>query len=237
MVETVSSAYMAGRKQYKRPQAMIWADQVPTIDANGKLIPVGFEVGSDPTGIAAADLDNQFLIVSDHNRGDLSLNIQRIEQKRRMANGTMRSYHIADKLALSVSWTLIPSRGFKVYPNFDQETGKPVVLQPGDLGDWDGQNFDPETTYFANKSEKYTVDGGAGGGEMLDWYENHTGPFWVMLSYDKYNNFGTDNEDRLRLSEYSQSVKMYISSFDYTVVKRGGDNFDLWNVSVTLEEV
>jgi hypothetical protein len=72
---------------------------------------------------------------------------------------------------------------------------------------------------------------------MLDWYEEHKGPFWVLLSYDKYNNFGDNNAARTHLSEYSQAIQMYISSFTYSVVKRGGDNFDMWDVSVTLEEV
>jgi hypothetical protein len=30
---------------------------------------------------------------------------------------------------------------------------------------------------------------------------------------------------------------MYFTDFNYTVVKRGGSNFDFWNITVTLEEV
>jgi hypothetical protein len=29
---------------------------------------------------------------------------------------------------------------------------------------------------------------------------------------------------------------MYITSFNYSVEKRGGTNYDFWNISVTLEE-
>jgi hypothetical protein len=126
---------------------------------------------------------------------------------------------------------MLPSRGFEVVPNFTQEFGKPQILTPADKG----KPF-PDT-YFADKSQQYTADGGAGGGEMLDWYENHTGPFWVLLSYDKYNNFGDNNAARTRLAEYADARQMYISSFTYSIVKRGGDNFDMWDVSVTLEEV
>jgi hypothetical protein len=32
-------------------------------------------------------------------------------------------------------------------------------------------------------------------------------------------------------------MQVYFADFNYTVVKRGGDNHDLWNISVTLEEV
>jgi hypothetical protein len=57
------------------------------------------------------------------------------------------------------------------------------------------------------------------------------------LSYDKYSEFGDDNEARGHLSEYSQALQMYIADFNYSVVKRGATNFDMWDVSVTLEEV
>jgi hypothetical protein len=57
------------------------------------------------------------------------------------------------------------------------------------------------------------------------------------LSYDKYSEFGSDNEARGHLNEYSQALQMYIASFDYSVIKRGATNFDMWDVSVTLEEV
>jgi hypothetical protein len=58
-----------------------------------------------------------------------------------------------------------------------------------------------------------------------------------LLSYDKYANFGSDEDARQKLSKYSQAIQMYISNFNYSIVKRGGNNFDMWDVSVTLEEV
>lgn len=236
-----------GRKTWKRPQAMLWADAAPTISGS-KLIPVGYEIGSDLTS------EDEFLILSDHNRAALEMSTERIEQRQRMANGTMRSYHIADKLTISTSWSMLPSRSFKNYPNFNNvdtnpdagidNTGDPTLLITSKSVDRDNDPATPNTSAnisaygsLYEKDQQYTADGGAGGGEMLDWYENHTGPFWVLLSYDKYNNFGTNNAARARLSEYSQALQMYISSFTYSVVKRGGDNFDMWDVSVTLEEV
>jgi hypothetical protein len=57
------------------------------------------------------------------------------------------------------------------------------------------------------------------------------------LSYDKYSEFGDDNGARGHLSEYSQALQMYIADFNYSIVKRGATNFDMWDVSVTLEEV
>jgi hypothetical protein len=58
-----------------------------------------------------------------------------------------------------------------------------------------------------------------------------------MLSYDKYNTFQGSGSERLKLAQYSQALQMYISSFNYSIVKRGGNNFDMWNISVQLEEV
>jgi hypothetical protein len=210
--------YMAGRKRYARPHAMLWSDTPGTL-SNGIYIPSGYEVNSDQTGITS---DDSFIILSDHNRKELNMATQRIEQRKRMANGTMRSYHIADKRTLTTSWQMLPSRSYKLNANFNQTTGK--------------SGYDHGYGSVVGSESEFTSDGGAGGVEMLDWYENHTGPFWVFLSYDKYNNFGTDNNAHLHLAEYNQVLQMYITNFDYSVVKRGGTNMDLWNINVSLEE-
>ena len=47
--------------------------------------------------------------VTDHNRGQFTLNHNRIEQSKRMANGTLRKFFVADKKAFSISWDLVPS--------------------------------------------------------------------------------------------------------------------------------
>ena len=59
----------------------------------------------------------------------------------------------------------------------------------------------------------------------------------MYLAYDKYSNFGNDDESFGHLAQYNQIVQVYFADFTYDVVKRGGSNFDLWNVSVSLEEV
>lgn len=233
--------YLAGRKQYQRPQAMIWCDQPPTITED-KLVPIGYEIGIDTSEILPQDLlDNRFLILSDHNRSDLDLSVERIEQKRRMVNGTMRSYHVADKVSISLEWSMLPSRSFKAYPTFNLDNGKPSLITSVEVIDENSNSISnvPVVPYGSKNydDQKYTVDGGAGGSELLDWYENHTGPFWVMLSYDKIDPSNTSTESRARLSEYTQVMQMYFKSFNYSVVKRGATNADMWNISVTLEEV
>jgi len=211
-----TAAYLTGRRRYQRPQALLWSENAGTL-VDGLYVPTGYEIGTDaPEGADEALLD-QFLILSDHNRGELQFKPTRIEQRQRTINGRMRSYHIADKLTMSLFWNNLPSRGFYLPADFNSTTG---------------------TSPYKNVAgQEYTADGGAGGVELLDWYENHKGPFWMYLAYDKYNNFGKDNNAYTHLAQYNQIMQVYFADFNYTVVKRGGANHDLWNISVTLEEV
>jgi hypothetical protein len=210
-----SKDYLLGRQKYTRPQAMLWSDSSGTL-VDGLWIPTGYEKTSDNTGLSQSQIDDSFLILSDHNRSEINIATQRIEQRQRMINGTMRSYHNSDKLVINTSWAMLPSRAFSSRSDFNQNTGQ---------------------SEYTGTSDQYTVDGGAGGNEMLKWYQDHTGPFWVYLSYDNYNEFGTDTNAYGHLAQYSQIVQMYLASFDYTIVKRGGSNYDMWNVSISLEEV
>lgn len=210
-----TSAYLTGRRRYSRPQAALWSDNAGTL-TDGVYVPNGYEVGADAPVEADTDLLDQFLILSDHNRGEINFTPQRIEQRQRTVNGRMRSYHIADKISISLSWNLLPSRAFYQNAEFDPETG----ISP-----------------YQNNLQEFTADGGAGGVELLDWYNNHKGPFWMYLAYDKYSNFGTDNAAFGHLAQYNEIIQVYFADFQYSVVKRGGNNFDLWNISVTLEEV
>ena len=42
-----TSAYMAGRKKWGRPQAMLLSDTPGTLTEQGFYVPVGYELGSD----------------------------------------------------------------------------------------------------------------------------------------------------------------------------------------------
>jgi len=200
-----TKSYMQGRYAFlkggTRPQAMLWANN-PGTTQDSYHVPEGDE-GSD------------FIIVSDHNRSELSFSQNRIETRERMLNGNMRSYWIADKLNVSCSWNRLPSRSFDQSVSFDSD-GKVV-----------------ESNYTS-----YTVDGAAGGGDMLFWYESHPNPFYLYLSYDKYNSESLSDNNRLHT--YGQIIKVYFSSFDHSVEKRSGmlnsNGFDFWNVSIALEE-
>lgn len=210
-----TASYMSGRKKYARPQAMLWADNPGTITETGLYVPQGLEIGSDPASETDPNVLDQFLILSDDNRQNIQMTPTRIEKRERMINGRMRSHHIADKLTMSTSWNLLPSRSYSSSPNFNQSTGK--------------------SDNYNNRSAEFTTDGGAGGAEMLDWYNNHPGSFWVYLAYDNYKNFSSD--EYARLGQYNEVVEVFFSDFSYDIVKRGGSNFDFWNISVALEEV
>lgn len=216
-----TNAYMAGRKKYQRPQGLLFADN-EGIKVDGFHIPEGDEIGS--VG-ASVDGYGEFLILSDNNRSPIDFKTTRIEKRERMINGRMRSYHIADKLQISTSWDMLPSRAYDTKADFDAN-GNPDMLK--------------DVTLRPNPLE-FTTDGGAGGVELLDWYENHSGSFWVYLSYDKYTNFEDTDTSEIdnrfnNINKYNEIVEVFFSDFNYSVVKRSGLKFDFWNVSLTLEE-
>jgi hypothetical protein len=194
----VSSAYLNSRKKWDRPQAIIWSNNSAGI-INGVPQITGSE-GED------------FLILSDHNRSAVDFSIDRIENRKRMVNGHMRSYHIADKLRVSTNWNLLPSRAFNKDPDFSVN-GNPV----------------------ATSLVEYTADGGAGGSDLLNWYNSNPGSFYMFISYDK--NSKLNDVPYQNLATYSEVLEVYFSSFTYNVVKRGATNHDLWDISISLEEV
>jgi len=155
-----------------------------------------------------------FIITSDHNRQQIQFKPNRIENKVRTVNGRMRSYHIADKLNISTSWDNLPSRAASAENNINPTSGQ-TIIGANDLA--------------------YTADNGAGGVDLLDWYENHQGSFWVFLAYDKLTNFASDRYNKL--GRYNEIVEVFFDDFQYDVVNRGRSTHDFWNISLSLEEV
>ena len=160
---------------------------------------------------------SDFIVLSDHNRSPLQLSSQRIEKRQRTINGRMRSYWTADKLNLSTSWDDLPSRGWI----------NSVALDP--IGGY-------STLLPDQYADKLTVDGGAGGNELLQWYRGHQGSFWVFLAYDRYPLAGGFN----KLRQYNEVIEMFFGDFSYSVKKRSsradGTGLDLWDIEVKLEE-
>jgi len=194
-----SATYMQNRWTYTRPQAIAWSNNYGTL-SNGLLVPEGTEF-------------EDFLILSDHNRSIINIDTNRIENRKRMINGTMRSYHIANKLNISWDWEMLPSRAFSGDPQFNSSG----VMTGGVL--------------------EYTADGGAGGVDIVKWYEEHPGSFYMFMSYDRHDKFEDQADEYDHLNQYNDVVEVYFSSFSFGVVKRGGSNHDFWNISVAVEEV
>jgi hypothetical protein len=205
--------YMNNRKKYYRPQAVLFSNNPGSkVSTNlGNIyVPNGYEIDTD----SPEQSSDFFIILSDHNRGPIDITNERVEQKQRMINGKMRSYHIADKRSFSLSWTNFPSRAYSDRPSFDPISGE---VPEGIIA--------------------HTVDGGAGGNELLDWYKNQTGSFYMFLCYDKRSNFNTIEESSYnRLQEYQEVVEVFFNDFSYDVVKRGSGTYDLWNININLVE-
>lgn len=208
----VNSSYLSNRKQYSRPQGMLFANSPGYIEDN-QLVPQGTEF-------------NDFIVLSDDNRKAINISTERIENRVRTINGRMRSYHVADKIKIDVSWDMLPSRS----------SASPIVFTDNGLLEFQSlESLDNLPKWPFSAQDIYTTDQGAGGVDILDWYDNNQGSFWVYLAYDNYKNFETDQRDRL--SEYSQVVEVFFSDFQYSVEKRGSNNHDFWNISLSLEEV
>lgn len=155
-----------------------------------------------------------FIILSDDNRDPIDIKVNRIEEKQRTINGRMRSYHIADKLNISTSWKSLTSR----------TASDNLIIDPED-----------GVTYIPANATSYTSDFAAGGVDLLDWYENHKGSFWVYLAYDKFSNFEEDKYNKM--NRYNEIIEVMFDDFSYTVVSRGTTTHDFWDISLSLEEV
>lgn len=246
------ATFMRNRKKYFRPQGLLFSNNpgiVAPHASGGYYAPEGYEFGS--YNVTTEEyVEPDWMVLTDDNRKEISLSFERIEQRKRMINGRMRSVYVGDKLKLSCSWDMIPSRAFDMPQQqaVDSTTGLMTTetVPPGTPSSTSAGlpavNQDPPPTMLRSwnvEPYKFTTDAGAGGADMLRWYKEHPGPFWVFMAYDNFHNFDTladDNNPWAKLSRYNERVEMYFASFDYNVVKRG-QRFDFWNVSLSLEEV
>ena len=80
-------------KTWMRPSLMIFTDTIPN---ENNAIEGSWNIGD----VAGTD----YIFLTDDNRSDLQVSTERIEYKRRMINGRMRSYHVADKRSFSVTF-------------------------------------------------------------------------------------------------------------------------------------
>jgi hypothetical protein len=179
------------QKKYARPSIVAFTETIPnsTDVANGSL---------------------NFVYLTDEGRSPLEITYNRLETKKRMINGRMRSRYIADKRTFSLTWTNLPSRS-------KNGTGTEFYI-----------------------TEAKTNNQFVAGEGMLNWYEDHGGQFYMLLSYDKLYNFETttntlDATSYSHLQQINEIVPVYFSGFNFSVEKRGPKH-DLWSLTMTLEE-
>lgn len=139
--------------------------------------------------------------LSDHNRSPLDEDIERIENKKRMADGTLRRYSVIKKRTFSCSWDLLPS-----------------------------SNSIPDSLK--------TVDGGMAGEDLERIHDDINVPMRMILRRGSAKGVTAPNPTDAQLPYQDANFyicNVMISDFSKEVVKRG--KVDLWNVSLTLEEV
>ena len=174
-------AYSSGallNKKWTRPSLIVFSTTEPFEGSGNNANKWDFKGGTT-------------LYLTDDNRSPLQINPERIEYKRRMIDGTMRSYHVADKNSFSTSWSDIPSRK-------------------------------------GSSTKFHTSDAFGAGLDIKNWHEANTGDFWMLLVYD------TNESDQIAVS--AEKYNVFFQSFDFSVSKRGQD-YDLWNVNISLVEV
>lgn len=229
-----TAADVQKRKKYNRPQGVIFADLATRKEVSNKPGGAKF-MAWVPEGKEGTD----WIILSDHNRTELGFTVERVENRKRMIDATMRSYHTADKYSLSLAWSDLPSRSSMYVPTIDTGT-ETLVIPTGCMA---------------------TVDGGAGGSELKWWYDSHPGPFYVLLHYDDYKSIEvlepviddvSPDVVRFEAQKYYKHAKfMFFDSFSDDVVKRTqyvdsarvaetADKYlieyDTWNISMGLVE-
>lgn len=139
--------------------------------------------------------------VTDHNRSELSESVERLENKQRMADGTLRRYSVSKKRTWSCDWSMLPS-----------------------------------TNSVTNGLT--TADGGWAGEDIENFHNITDGSFRMILRRGSASGKTAPNPADTALP-YRDSdfyiVKVMIVDFTKSVVKRG--TVDLWDISISLEEV
>ena len=138
----MAQAYL--NKTFSKPSLIIFSTSNPTAELSSGTPTGRWDFGS-----------GEVLYLTDDNRSSLSITPQRLESKRRMIDGTMRSVHIADKMNFSTSWEALPSR-----------KTRPTPASPDGL------------------SNKITSDGFGAGQDIKAWYDANFSDFWMLLVYD-----------------------------------------------------
>lgn len=161
-----------------RPSMLIFCENEPSSASSG----------------TAWNLGANYLYLSDDNRQPVSIQYERIEFKERMINGTMRSYHVADKRTFSTSWNDFPSRKLAA-----------------------------TNSSLKGLSASITSDGFGAGQDILNWYNTYKKDFWMLAVYDAPIQT-TSSTTIAPIQGWAEKIHVFFDSFNFTVKKRGNLN-------------
>jgi len=161
------------------------------------------------------------IIVTDHNRGALSIDTEEIAKQQRMVNGTLRKFIVAEKRTISMSWEMLP-------------TAVGAVVG----GESNG-------TYYGTSTLQ--ILGGDGIRDFIRDVRSKSScdaDFYVRLyrGDDKRPDDATRVQaDIDKILNRKDDIHVMVEDLSWDIQKRGatyeGIPYDFWNVSVTLVEV
>ena len=118
-------------KTWQRPSMVIFSASAPVVvTASTGLWTMLGTAGTD------------YIFLTDDNRSDMDISVDRIENKKRMINGTMRSYHVADKSSFSFTYTDIPSQNTYISEVGNPSAADAVFAGGAKILDWYRANQD-----------------------------------------------------------------------------------------------
>jgi hypothetical protein len=187
--------------------------------------------------------------ITDHNRSPLSIGIQRIENSKRTANGTLRKSFIADKHTFSLSWDEVPNT--KTY-TIDRGLGA------GDIYDFYRNNTGPFNLTVTQTLDSPVITNVVGTGTIVTYTAPNTFRAGDVVkitgvspsSYNLNNvTIATASPTQFTVNNaatgtyasggIAQAVKVYsvmFSTCNYEIIQRDS-NLILANISIELEEV
>lgn len=121
---------------WTRPALMIFTEAMPTV--------VNASTGQYDLSPTAS---SKYVYLTDDGRSEMQIAIERIEYKKRMINGRMRSYHVADKKTFSVSWQDLPSQNKEISEvRFSKDSGKKGWASGQQMVSWHADH--PDSFYL-----------------------------------------------------------------------------------------
>jgi hypothetical protein len=166
--------------------------------------------------------DGTWYQLTDHNRQPIKISYEVIEKTNRMADGTLRRYVINRKHKISASWQMVPSSTFHYLPDgvtkiYDTVDSSSTDANKGKGGIW------MKSFYEANVFVPIKVKLITAGGTLPD-----------ASAIPSENTYFSSYQADINLN--NTVYTMYITNFDYEVVKRNRF-YDLVNINMEFTEV